>query len=64
MVRAALDAGLLDELTVTILPVMLGSGIPLGAGAHHRHALALERHEALAGGMMKLTYRPSSSPRG
>ena len=47
---AALDAGLLDELTVTIVRVILGSAIPLGAGAHHRHALVLERHEALAGG--------------
>ena len=63
LVRAALDAGLLDELTVTIVPVILGGGIPLGAGAVHRHVLVLERHEVLAGGMMQLTYRPASSPR-
>ncbi len=56
MVRATLDAGLLDELTVTVVPIVLGSGIPLGAGTVRRHALALVRHEVLVGGMVQLTY--------
>jgi hypothetical protein len=47
-VRAFLDAGLRDELTVTVVPIVLGSGIPLGAGTVRRHALA--------GGMVQLTY--------
>ena len=56
MLRATLDAGLLDELTVTIVPVVLGSGIPLGAGTTRRHALTLARHRVLHGGMVQLTY--------
>lgn len=56
LVRAVLDAGLLDELTVTVVPVILGRGHPLGAGTRARHRLALVRHRALPGGMVQLTY--------
>ena len=33
VIRQCLDAGLIDELTVTIMPTVLGSGRPLFAGA-------------------------------
>jgi dihydrofolate reductase len=56
LVRAVLDAGLLDELTVTLVPVILGRGRPLGAGTHARHPLTLVRHRPLRGGMVQLTY--------
>jgi dihydrofolate reductase len=32
--RACLDAGLLDEFTVSLVPVILGEGIPWFAGSH------------------------------
>jgi dihydrofolate reductase len=57
IVRQALDAGLLDELTVTIVPIVLGRGRALGAGARARHPLTLTTSRALAGGLVQLTYR-------
>jgi dihydrofolate reductase len=32
--RACLDAGLLDEIVVNLIPVLMGDGIPFFAGAH------------------------------
>jgi dihydrofolate reductase len=57
LVRQVLDAGLLDELTVTLVPVVLGRGRPLGAGVDTRHALRLERVAQLPHGLVQLTYR-------
>lgn len=56
LVRAVLDAGLLDELTVTVVPAILGKGRPLGGGTQRRHRLTLSGHRALHGGMVQLTY--------
>ncbi len=56
IVRQALDAGVLDALTVTVVPIVLGRGIPLGAGVRARHPLALRASRNLAGGMVQLTY--------
>lgn len=58
LLRQALDAKLLDELTVTVVPAVLGRGIPAFAGALARHPLELLRSQALHSGMMQLTYRP------
>ncbi|MEN9797741.1 MAG: hypothetical protein RL653_1437 [Pseudomonadota bacterium] len=56
LVRAVLDAGLLDELTVTVVPVILGKGRPLGAGTNTRHRLNLVRHRVLPAGLVQLMY--------
>lgn len=58
VIRQALDAGLVDELTVTVVPVILGRGHPLFAGATQRRALTLLRSEPLSGGLVQLTYAP------
>lgn len=42
LVRQALDAGLVDELCLTFLPVVLGRGIRLWEGLQRRHALVFE----------------------
>jgi len=42
-IRAAIDAGLLDHLVVTMLPTALGAGIPLLAGLANRAEFTLER---------------------
>lgn len=57
LIRQGLDAGLVDELTVSVVPVVLGAGVPLCAGAARRHALALVSADAKPS-LVQLTYRP------
>jgi len=57
LIRSALDAGLIDDLTVTILPVVLGAGVPLFAGTARRHPLELVGARELGGGLVELRYR-------
>src|SRR5690606_31242204 len=56
LVRATLAAGLLDELTLTIVPVVLGAGIPLFGGTGRKH-LSLESARVIGAGMVQLRYR-------
>jgi dihydrofolate reductase len=54
--RACLDAGLLDEITVNLIPVVLGKGIPWFAGADG--PVRLEDPEIVAArGVTHLSYR-------
>lgn len=56
LVREAMDAGLVDEITVTFIPVVLGRGIPLFAGVGTRRELRLQKSTTLGGKMVQLTY--------
>lgn len=58
LIREAIDAGLVDELTITVVPMVLGQGVPLLAGTTRRHALERVDVRALSGGLVQLTYRP------
>jgi len=58
LIRQALDAGLVDEVTITLVPVVLGAGHPLFAGAAGRHRFSLVAHRPLPGGLMQLTWVP------
>ena len=54
--RACLDAGLLDEITVNLIPVVLGKGIPWFAGSDG--PVRLEDPEIVAAeGVTHLSYR-------
>ena len=59
LIRQALDGGLVGELCVTVCPTILGEGSPLFAGAKRRHALRLQAHRELSGGVVQLTYVPA-----
>jgi len=56
LIRQALDSGLVEEITVTLCPVVLGAGYPLFAGVEHRHVLTLRSQRPLPGGLVQLTY--------
>ena len=56
LIRSFLDAGLVDEVTVTVIPVILGEGMPLFAGASAMHALRLEQSRELGAGIVQLRY--------
>lgn len=56
VIRQFLDAGLIEELTVTVVPVVLGSGAPLFAGATRRRSLELVGSKAFPSGLVQLRY--------
>jgi dihydrofolate reductase len=58
LIRRALDATLIDEMTVTLIPIILGTGLPLFAGTARRHALELINERSIGGSLVELTYRP------
>ena len=53
--RAMLDAGLVDAVEVALIPVMLGSGVPL-LPEGRRRSLHLEESRALPSGILMLKY--------
>ena len=58
MIRAALDAGLVDEITVTVVPIVIGAGIPLFAGVTRHHPLQLLGQRTIGGAAVELKYKP------
>jgi dihydrofolate reductase len=57
VIRAFLAAGLLDELTMTIVPVLIGCGLPLFGGVVRESGLALDEVIRLGERMVQLRYR-------
>ena len=53
--RAMLDAGLVDTVEVEVMPVMLGSGVPLLPDGKRR-SLRLDESETLPSGILMLKY--------
>ena len=58
-IRSALAAGLVDDITMTIMPMVLGDGLPLFAAAPRRVPLELVSERAIGGGLIELRYRPA-----
>ncbi len=57
LIRQALDENLIDEMTITIVPIILGKGSPLFSGVKMRQSLKLRHSKTLQDGMVQLTYR-------
>jgi len=57
LIRQALDAGLIEELVVTLIPVVLGRGYPLFAGVEQRQRFEVVDTESFAG-PVQITLRP------
>ena len=57
LIRQALDAGLVDEITVTVVPAILGRGVSLFSGASTRRVLERVAVRTMDEGMTQLVYR-------
>jgi riboflavin biosynthesis pyrimidine reductase len=58
-VRSLLVAGLVDELSLAIAPIVVGSGMRLFDAVGARIPLELAESRTLTSGMLALTYRPA-----
>lgn len=58
VISAFLREGLVDELTLSIIPTLLGHGIPLFRGELPRRALRLVGSRAYPSGLVQLRYVP------
>jgi dihydrofolate reductase len=56
-VAGLLDAGLIDELRLTVHPVVLGDGTPLLGRVGREHRLQLTSATPLASGVVRVVYR-------
>jgi dihydrofolate reductase len=57
VIRQFLAAGLIDDITLSIIPVVLGDGIRLFDAGTGEHRLRLDEHRAFATGLVQLRYR-------
>ena len=60
IIRQALEAGLVDELVITVAPVALGSGYSLFAGMETRVEMDVVNVARFSGGMVQLTLVPKT----
>jgi dihydrofolate reductase len=56
LAQAFFNARLVDEVSLTIMPILLGDGIPLFTKPQVETPLKLTAQKAYASGVMQLTY--------
>lgn len=57
ILRAVLEAGQLDLIILTIIPILIGSGIPLFPATKGDHPLRLVRSRAYPNGLVQVEYQ-------
>lgn len=57
VIRSFLASGLLDEMTITMVPSLIGEGLPLFGGVKLESGLVLEQVKSFGRGMVQLRYR-------
>ena len=62
LIRSFLASDLIDDITLSVIPVLLGTGIPLFGGAERRLKLVSSR--SFPSGLVQLCYNVDRSPRG
>jgi dihydrofolate reductase len=55
------QAGLIDEYIISVMPVVLGDGIPLFHGASMTRRLHLQTSQSFSNGVVQLRYHSSPS---
>ncbi|MBS2028674.1 MAG: dihydrofolate reductase [Deltaproteobacteria bacterium] len=58
VIRLFLQAGLLDSLTLSLIPVLLGEGVPLFGETGPDVAMELVSSQSFPSGLVQLRYRP------
>jgi len=58
-IRQFLAAGLIDELTISIVPIVLGDGVRLFEGGAPEQRLVLVESRSWPTGLVQLRYRAS-----
>ena len=61
LIRSFLAADLIDDVTLSVIPILLGTGIPLFGGAERRMKLVSCR--SFPSGLVQLCYNVDHSPR-
>lgn len=56
VIRQFLDARLIDDLTVSVIPILLGRGIPLFTAGDVEHNLTLREARSWSSGLAQLRY--------
>ncbi len=56
VIQQFLKAGLIDDMTISVIPILLGSGIRLFAGGEPEQALKLESSQSWSSGLTQLRY--------
>ncbi len=59
VMAAALESGAVDVIDQFVIPVLLGSGIPLFGVLSRRFKLRLEQHTVFPDGVVRLCYNPA-----
>ena len=62
IIAQALSAKLVDEVTVSIIPILLGKGTPLAPEVSHDVILELAQHRVFESGLVQLKYHVGSVP--
>lgn len=57
VVSQFLAAGLIDDVTISVIPIILGDGIRLFSGGEGEHRLELESHRSWPSGMVQMRFR-------
>ncbi|MCA8936304.1 MAG: dihydrofolate reductase [Planctomycetes bacterium] len=57
LIRQALQAGLVDEITATVIPTILGKGIAAFHGVQRHHRLSLVSTRPIGAGLVQLIYK-------
>ena len=62
VVSQFLAAGLIDDMTISVIPIILGEGLRLFPGGEGEHRLELEGQRSWPSGMVQMRYRVRAAP--
>ena len=61
VIRTFLAQGLLDAITVSVVPILIGAGLPLFGGVAVESGITLEHATSFPNGLVQMRYRTSAA---